>query len=342
MARRAGYRGFSFRRTGIHGVGDLAKKIGIIDIGTYSTRFLISAIHKKDTLEETLNSIEDILSVGRITSLGRGLKESGKLSEEAMAETLAVLKEYKMLADEYHVDYLKAYATQACREAENGQEFIKRVKELEIDVEIINGEKEAYLSFLATAYGIKPDSSFIMIDQGGGSTEFAYGEKVESKYTLKTSKSFPFGIVGLTEMFIKHDPPKPEELEKMREFIKNHIQTIYPDMKDAKELIGLGGTITTLVALENNIFPYSSEKVHGKKLTKQQVEKWLKELASIPTEERKKIPQIEDKRAEVILAGIVIFDTAMDVFNKEQITVSDWGLRHGAVINFVLENYPNF
>ncbi len=319
----------------------MAVKLGVIDIGTYSTRFLISAIHKKDTLIDTIKSIEDILSVGKITSLGRGLKETGKLSEEAMAETLAVLKEYKMLAGEYQVDHLKAYATQACREAENGAEFIERVRKLGIDVEVIDGEKEAYLSFLATAYGINPEGSFVMIDQGGGSTEFAYGEKEGETYKLKESQSFPFGIVGLTEMFIKYDPPKPEELQKMREFIKQQIESIYPKMKDAKELIGLGGTITTLVALENNIFPYSSEKVHRKKLTKQQIEKWLKELASMTVEERKKIPQIEDKRAEVIIAGIVIFDTALEVFNKPEITVSDWGLRHGAVIDFVINNYPN-
>ena len=317
----------------------MAIKVGIIDIGTYSTRFLISAIHKKENLEETLNSIEDIFSVGKITALGRKLKETGFLQEEAMQETLSVLKEYKLIADEYKLDYLKAYATQACREAKNGNEFIERVKKLGIDVEIIDPQKEAYFSFLATAYGVNPDGSFVMIDQGGGSTEYAYAVKENGKFNLKESISFPFGIVGLTEKFIKNDPPTNKELNDLKEYIKGHIVKAYEKMKQTKYLIGLGGTITTLVALEYNIFPYSSEKVHKKKLTKEQVKKWFNELSSLTVEERKKIPQIEDKRAEVILSGIAIFDTSLEVFNKEELIVSDWGLRHGALIDFIMRRF---
>ena len=317
----------------------MAIKVGIIDIGTYSTRFLISAIHKKDTLEETLNSIEDIFSAGRITALGRNLKQTGFLQEDAMQETLSVLKEYKMIADEYNLDYLKAYATQACREAKNGEDFIQRVKELGIDVEIIDPQKEAYFSFLATAYGVNPDGSFVMIDQGGGSTEYAYAVKENGKFSLKESISFPFGIVGLTEKFIKNDPPTEEELEELKSYIRNYIKQAYEKMKDTKYLIGLGGTITTLVALEYNIFPYSSEKVHKKKLTREQVKKWFKELSSLTVAQRKQIPQIEDKRAEVILSGIAIFDTSLEVFNKDEITVSDWGLRHGALIDFIIRRF---
>jgi len=317
----------------------VAIKIGIIDIGTYSTRFLISAVHKKNSVEETLNSIEDIFSVGKITALGRNLKQTGFLQEEAIQETLSVLREYKMIADEYHLDYLKAYATQACREAKNGSEFIERVKKLGIDVEIINPEKEAYFSFLATAYGVNPDGSFVMIDQGGGSTEYAYAIKENGKFYLKESVSFPFGIVGLTEKFIKNDPPLEEELKQLKNYIKEYIVKAYEKMKETRYLIGLGGTITTLVALEYNIFPYNSEKVHSKKLTKEQVKKWFKELSSLTIKQRKQIPQIEDKRAEVILAGIVIFDTSLEVFNKEEIIVSDWGLRHGALIDFVIRRF---
>lgn len=317
----------------------MAIKIGIIDIGTYSTRFLISAVHKKNSIEATLNSIEDIFSVGKITALGRNLKQTGFLQENALAETLSVLREYKMIADEYHLDYLKAYATQACREAKNGSEFIEKVKKLGIDVEIINPEKEAYFSFLATAYGINPDDSFVMIDQGGGSTEYAYAIKKNGKFNLKESVSFQFGIVGLTEKFIKNDPPLEEELRQLKNYIREYIVKAHEKMKETKYLIGLGGTITTLVALEYNIFPYSSEKVHNRKLTKEQVKKWFKELSSLTIEQRKQIPQIEDKRAEVILSGVAIFDTSLEIFNKEEIIVSDWGLRHGALIDFVIRRF---
>ena len=306
------------------------KRIAVIDIGTYSTRLLISAIHIKETLEETLKSIEDVLSVGRITALGRGVKETGILQREAIEETLSTLKEYVLIAKQYKVEKIIGFATQACREAKNGWEFLEKAKQLGIDVRLISGEEEAYLSFIATAYSIQPETDFVMIDQGGGSTEFAYGKK-ENDYKMEKSVSFPFGIVGLTEKFIKTDPPKKEELLQMSRYIKSYLEKI-KDYKQAKTFIGLGGTITTLVALEKHIYPYSSEKVHGQVLKKETIKKWLDKLSSMTIQERKSIPQIEDKRAEAIIAGIVIFDTALDFFDKEYLIVSDKGLRHGAVI----------
>ncbi|NPA52054.1 MAG: Ppx/GppA family phosphatase [Aquificae bacterium] len=312
-------------------------KIAVIDIGTYSTRLLISGIHIKQTFEETIKNIEDILSVGRITALGRGVKETKLLQEEAINETLTILKEYVLIAQEHQVDKIIGFATQACRTAKNGEEFLKKVRELGIDVTLIDGEKEACLSFLATAFGVLPKSSFVVIDQGGGSTEYAYGKKDNTNYKLLKSESFPFGIVNLTEQFVKHDPPLQSELSQMKNQIKPYIEKAYREMKEAEELIGLGGTITTLVALEHNIYPYSSQKVHGQILTKKTIEKWLKKLSSLTIKQRKAIPIIEDKRAEAIIAGIVIFDTTLEVFKKEKLKVSDWGLRHGAVIKEVMK-----
>ena len=110
-------------------------------------------------------------------------------------------------------------------------------------------------------------------------------------------------------------------------------------MKDTEYIIGLGGTITTLVALEKNIYPYNSKKVHGEKLSRETIQKWLKKLISIPTVERQKYPQIEDKRAKVLPAGILIFDTALEMFKKDKIVISDRGLRYGALIEYILKNY---
>ncbi len=315
----------------------MVEKIAIVDIGTYSTRLLISAVHIKDTLEETLDSIEDILSVGRITALGRKLKETGYLQEEAINEVLSTLKEYVLIAREYGVKEIYGYATQACREAKNGNELLEKIKQLGIDVQLISGEEEAYLSFLATAYGVNPQSDFVVIDQGGGSTEFVYGQK-NNGYQIKDSVSFPFGIVSLTERFIKSDPPEKEELDNMRQFILQHLQKI-ANYSTAQQFIGLGGTITTVAALEKHVFPYNSAKVHKTVLSRKAVKKWLDKLSSMTVEERKSIPIIEDKRAEAIVSGLVIFDTALDFFEKDSITVSDWGLRHGAVIKKIMEKF---
>ncbi len=313
--------------------------ISVIDIGTYSTRLLIAGIHKKDNVEETIKSIDEILSIGRITALGRNVKKNRYLEREAIEETLAVLREYTAISKEYKASKILGFATEACRIAENGMEFLEKVRKLGIDVQLIDGDKEAYLSFLATAYSLDIDGRFTVIDQGGGSTEFAYGAKEKGNIKLLKSTSLPFGIVNLTEEFLKNDPPTELEIENLKNYLKGEITKILDYMKDTEYIIGLGGTITTLVALEKNIYPYNSKKVHGEKLSRDTIQKWLKKLISIPTIERQKYPQIEDKRAKVLPAGILIFDITLELFKKHEVVISDRGLRYGALIEYILKNY---
>lgn len=282
---------------------------------------LIVAVHNDGHFDE-------IFSVGRITALGRKVKETGLLQKEAMEETLAVLREYLLIAKEYKPDKIIAVATQACREAKNAEGFLEKVKNLGIDVKVISGEEEAQLSFLATSRALNIEDKFVVIDQGGGSTEFSYGEKEN----LIKAISFSFGIVNLTERFIKSDPPTKQELEQLQEYLKNQIIMAYESMKDAKHLVGLGGTITTVVALEKNLYPYDSKKVHGSTLTYESIKKWFEKLSSITIQQRKSIPMIEDKRAEAIVSGIAIFKVAMEIFNKETIKISEWGIRHGLLL----------
>lgn len=304
----------------------MAKKIALIDIGTYSTRMLIVAIHPD-------NSFEEILSVGRITSLGRRLKQTGYLQKDAMEETLATLKEYVMTAREFGVSHIFGVATQACREAKNSEDFIDKVKQLGIEVRVISGQEEAKLSFMATAKALNIEDKFLVIDQGGGSTEFSYGEGKN----LIDAVSFPFGIVNLTENYIKSDPPKEEELSSLKQFLKEKIGSLPEHMKNFNELVGLGGTITTVVALEKQLYPYDSKKVHGATLTYDTISKWLNNLSSMTISQRKAIPMIEDKRAEAIISGIAIFQTAMEVLNKDTIKISEWGVRHGLLLS-IMEN----
>lgn len=302
----------------------MAKKIALIDIGTYSTRMLVVAIHPD-------KSFDEIFSVGRITSLGRRLKQTGYLQKDAIEETLATLKEYVLMAKEFGVSHIFAVATQACREAKNSDDFIQKVKELGIDVRVISGEEEAKLSFMATATALNIQDKFLVIDQGGGSTEFSYGEGKN----LIDAVSFPFGIVSLTETFIKSDPPKHEELTNLKQFLKEKIDSLPQHMRNFKELVGLGGTITTLVALEKQLYPYDSKKVHGATITYDVISKWLDKLSKMTVAQRKAIPMIEDKRAEAIISGIAIFQTAMEILNKDSIKISEWGVRHGQLLSII-------
>ena len=315
--------------------------IGVIDIGTYSTRILIVEINKKETVKESIKSIKEVFSTGKITALGRNVKKNRYLEKEAVEETLKVLKEYVDISKKYNVSKLFGYATEACRIAINGGEFLKKVKNLGIEVQVIDGEREAYLSFIASAYSLDLKDNFLVIDEGGGSTEFALGSFENDKAYLKRAISKPFGIVNLTERFIHNDPIGKKDLELLDKYLQEEVNNIYPYLKDTEVLVGLGGTITTLVALEKNIYPYDPLKIHGVSLSYEVIKKWFEKLSSISVSERKKFPQIEDRRAKVLPVGIYIFIVIMDIFKKDYIIVSDKGLRYGAVIDYVLKSFED-
>ena len=300
-------------------------KVAVIDVGTYSTRL---------TIAEVKNSKLKILyEEGRITALGRGVKQTGLLSESAIKETLSALRDYKKKCDQYGVKKCLVLGTEALRVAKNREVFIKALKELGLQIKIISPWEEGKYAYLGAYFAVKPKGRVCVIDQGGGSTEFVYGKGLEVENVV----SLPFGIVNLTERFLKNDPPTKEEIENLINYLSGEISKLD---KDVDTLVGLGGTITTLVALEYDIYPYDPSKVNGKTLTKERVKYWFDKLASMSVEERKKFGQIEDRRAEVIIPGIAIFWVTMELFGKEELTVSDWAVKHGAIIaNFLkIEN----
>ncbi len=299
-------------------------RVAVIDIGTYSVRITIAEVGKE--------TFQILYEEGHITALGRGVKETKTLQRDAIEETLKVLERYKKLCEEYKVEKCLAVGTEALRIATNREEFLREVQKLGIELRIIPPEEEGKYAYLGAYYAVKPKGRVCVVDQGGGSTEYIFGKGLDIERVI----SMPFGIVNLTERFIKHDPPTDEEINNLLGFLERELQKVVD--KNIDTLVGLGGTITTLVALEYNIFPYDPKKVNGKVLTYDRVKYWFERLRKLPVEERKKIPQIEDRRAEAILSGIAIFMKTMELFGKEELVVSDWAVKHGAIIaNFLLK-----
>ena len=296
-------------------------RIATIDIGSYSVRLSIGEI--KDS------KIKIIYEKGVITGLGKGVTSNGILDKKAVEETIEVLKEYKNTINEHGADKVIAVATEALRRAKNAKEFINKVKETTgIDIKVITPDEEGKLSYKAVCYSLKLSRRIVVVDQGGGSTEFIYGKSCDIEKVI----SLPVGIVNLTERFVKHDPPLKEELKSMKEFIDNNLKKLEFEVDN---IVGLGGTITTLSALEYNIYPYDPSKIHGSILKRESIKKWLNKLANMKISERKKIPQIEDRRAEAIVSGILMFDRILDHFKKDEIIVSDWGLKHGLMVSVI-------
>lgn len=294
-------------------------KIASIDVGSYSVRLSVVNID---------NTLEIVHEEGRITALATRVQENGLLLEEKIVETLATVQEFIKRAEALGAERIKLVGTEALRKAKNAEDFLKRLKELTgYQLEIISPEEEGKYAFLSVAYSLKPSGKFCIIDQGGGSTEFVCGRQ----YQIETLRSFPFGIVNLTEEFIQHDPPRSYELESLKNFLDEHIREV---VQPCEELVGLGGTVTTLVAIEHNIYPYRGKEVHGKTLSLDRLMFWIETLSSMKESERiATFPHIEPKRAKVIIPGLLIFYRSMLLFGKETIKVSDWGLKEGILVH---------
>lgn len=293
--------------------------IGAIDVGSYSTRLGIAKLEK--------NNVEFIYEEGQITSIGSGVKESGFLSKEAIERCISILKRYKEKLLEFGVVKFKAVGTEALRIAKNKDELLERAKkELSIEIDVIDSKTEGELSYKATVFSLKEiNKEICVVDQGGASTEYVFGNGFDIKKNISKS----FGIVSLTESFIKSDPPTKEEIQNLLNFLDREIK----ELKQGVDLlIGLGGTITTIAALELDIYPYDSKKIHGQRVSFESIKKWFEKLSPLKVEQRKAFKQIEDKRAKDIVSGIGIFYKTLEIFEKDFIIISDYGLRHGVIL----------
>jgi exopolyphosphatase/guanosine-5'-triphosphate,3'-diphosphate pyrophosphatase len=299
-------------------------RVAAVDIGSYSVRLTVADL--KD------GKLRIVKEKGRITSLAEGLKETGRLREDRMEETLRVLKEYVEEMRRLGVEKVMAVGTEALRRAKNAEEFLRRLREsLGLEVKVISPEEEGRLAFLAASYSLRLKGHLLVVDQGGGSTEFVFGRGLEPEEVI----SLPVGIVNLTERFLRHDPPLEGELLELRAFLR---ETLRPLKREVDGVVGLGGTATTLVALVYNIHPYDPSEVQGKVLTLRDISLWVKTLAPLPSRERSlRFPQIEDRRAKVILAGTVMFEEILKTLEKDSMRVSDWGLKHGLILRIILD-----
>lgn len=298
-------------------------KLASIDVGSYSIRLSVA------NLDGGLKLIHE---EGVITALATDLKESGLLREDRMEESLQVIKSFVEKAKSLGVERIKIVGTEALRRAKNSSEFIKRLKELTgIELKVIAPEEEGRYAFLSVAYSLRPNGRFCIIDQGGGSTEFVCGRG----FQVESLRSLPFGIVNLTEEFIHSDPPKLYELESLKNFLDEQIKEV---VEPCDQLIGLGGTITTIAAIEYGIYPYKGEEVHGKELSIDKIMFWIETLSSMKEKDRiANFPHIEPKRAKVIIPGLLIFYRSMLLFGKDKIKVSDWGLKEGLLVEEVIK-----
>lgn len=293
-------------------------KYAILDIGTNSIKFFLTEIvdGKQNTIVDTNN----------ISRLGEGLLKTGKISEESMDRNITALRDFKQQAEEYNADQLVAVGTMCLRSADNASVFIKRVKdELDISIEVIDGKEEARLSYLAVLSTIgNTNRDVVVFDTGGGSTEFIYGQG----NTLLKRISLNIGAVQPTEKYLLSDPVKSEEVKDMLAYIKSFFKQHGISGK-ADYLVGIGGTVTSMGAVKHRMTKYDPTIIQGSELTLKEVNNQIQEYSNKTIEERKQIPGLQPKRADIILAGAGIVQKIMESFKVNSFFISDRGLRHG-------------
>jgi exopolyphosphatase / guanosine-5'-triphosphate,3'-diphosphate pyrophosphatase len=269
----------------------------------------------------------------KVARLGEGVDESGRLSEEAIARVFETLAGYRELIDELQAREVIGVATSAVRDAENGDEFREQLSErFGIEARTISGEEEARLTFLGATFGRKDDEGeTLVVDIGGGSTEFVVGEPAsEPRFHVSAA----LGSVRHTERHLHSDPPTREELAALAKDVRRTIEAETPaEVRDSVRAgIAVAGTATSLAAIDLRLDPYDPERVHGHTLTLDAAERILGELAAKSVEERKQVTGLNPDRAPTIVAGATVLVEAMKAFALNAIEISEADLLHGAAL----------
>ncbi len=294
-------------------------KVAAIDIGTNSTRMLI---HNGDSFDRTMT----------ITRLGQGIDATNELAPEAIGRVLKCLGQYRTAMDRHGVTRVRAVATSACRDASNREEFFDLVEaEIGVRPELLTGLQEGQLSFLGATTELEPaDGPFLVVDIGGGSSEFVFGTT-----QTESAVSCDIGCVRLTETYIEHDPPLPEELLACLSVTEAHLDDVarlIPRLADARTFVGLAGTVSATAAVEIGLAKYDRDRLHHYRLTKAAVEDVYRTLVTESRADRIHNPGLEPKRVDVIVGGLCILVKTMRYFDFRECLVSESDILDGIVM----------
>jgi exopolyphosphatase/guanosine-5'-triphosphate,3'-diphosphate pyrophosphatase len=291
-----------------------------IDVGTNSVLLTVAEIKPSGKLSA-------LCQAQKITRLGKDTHTTKRLLPERIRKTVQTVKNFQRIAQKLEAEKLWLVGTSALREARNRADFVKRLKsETGLKIEIISGKKEAELGLLGALSDLRLSKlKFTLIDIGGGSTEITLS--VNSK--ILSSTSLNFGAVRLTEQFFPKNAVSQPGLQTLLAFLSYNWQRFKRWKFANSDLVGTGGTVTTLAALDLNLKKYQSKKVHGHLLKLTTLERFLQKLSRLNLSQRKKYLKIDPGRADIIVAGAAILLSFMHHFGFEKITISDKGLRWG-------------
>lgn len=300
-------------------------RIAVVDIGTNSTRLLVADVQPGGAITE----LERLTTV---TRLGQGVDASGALAPEAMQRVYDTLARYRTTIDEHGATETTAVLTSAVRDASNGADFTARVRDdYGLDAQTLSGDEEAQLSFLGATSSRAPEAPtpVVLIDIGGGSTEFVVGSRGDVAFFASTQA----GTVRQGERFVHTDPPGRDELTAVADEAREVYGALPSDVRGTVSAgVAVGGTATQLAAVDQSLEPYDPERVHGYRLDDAACERMLAQLAQLPEAERRSVPGLDPARAPTIVVGAVLMVEAMRAFDLDVVEVSEHDILRGAAL----------
>jgi exopolyphosphatase/guanosine-5'-triphosphate,3'-diphosphate pyrophosphatase len=305
-------------------------RVAAVDIGTNSTRLLVADLDG-DGRDAKLLPVERRT---QITRLGQGVDDTRSLRPDAIERTLDTLRTYRGLIDELGATKVRATATSASRDATNRDDFFDPAEHvLGVRPELLSGDEEARLEFLGATAEASAPPPYLVVDIGGGSTEFIVG--TEEPVGLC---SIDIGCVRLTEQFLHSDPPTAEELSQAVSVVRDYladVDRLVPGAAGAHTLIGTAGTMWTLAAIELGVDPSESDRIDGFHLSRAAAEEVFRTLATEPIRQRRHNPGLDPGRVDIIVGGAIVAVSALRHWGFDELVVSEADILDGLARSIV-------
>jgi len=312
------------------------RRVAAIDIGTNSTHLLIAAV------DPALGSFNVVVAEKSTTRLGEREEERGELTPVAIERALQTLRHCRDLAQSHGVEQIVTAATSAVREAPNGRDFLGTVQDqLGLDVDLVSGPEEARLIYLGVLSGMRfGEQPHLIIDIGGGSTELILADGHDAR-VLSSSR---IGAVRLQRKFCQQDPLPADRRSFLVAYIQGAIDPAVAQIKAAlnpgerPQLVATSGTAMALASLAAADDPRPPLKLQGYRLSRERVDQLVSRLVAMTPEQRKALPGLNERRAEIIVPGALILQTAMAMLQVPDLVVCDRALREGLIVDWMLRN----
>ena len=294
------------------------KRIGIVDLGSNTMRLVVYTCEPGVWYRLAEQVREPV-------RLAEGVTRTGELTQAAMDRAFTALQLYGDYARDTHLSDLTVVATSASRDASNGAEFLERVRKLDLDVTVLDGEEEASYGVLAVANSFDLDDAWVM-DLGGGSAQVSRMKR----RTFEAGRAYPLGAVRLTESYLSSDPPSDKEVKKLRAVVRKKLAEVAAEIRAKPDpLVAMGGTVRNLARAVQRQKGYPLSQLHGYFLDRADLERLVKSLRSKTSARRARMAGIKSDRADIIIAGALVYQTLLREADLPGMYVSGQGLREG-------------